>query len=269
MKKYAYYHVYLTDETGCWYNVFLDQIHEVINHGLYEELEKICVVCIGKAEQVELFSGICNTFDKIEIIKKIITDENKVENLSLQHVQTVTYDGDSEVFDETETMYELQEHAKREDAYFLYFHCKGITAPWRMRQEKIYQPFVNYYLWRKFLEWGCIEKWETCIEKLQDHSCAGVNLCMWPMPHYSGTFWWTKSSYIRKLPDIKTNDWWEMLMKYTPLNTWDSNRNKPEMWIGASYYHDFYNIISCPVQPPQGTPIQYNWPRSQYENTLK
>lgn len=269
MKKYAYYHVYLTDETGCWYNVFLDQIYEVINHGLYEELEKIYVVCIGKAEQVELFSGISNTFDKIEIIKKIITDGNKVENLSLQHVQTVKYDGSSEVFDETETIYELQEHAKREDAYFLYFHCKGITAPWRMREEKIYQPFVNYYLWRKFLEWGCIEKWETCIAKLQDHSCAGVNLVHWPMPHYSGNFWWSKSSHIRTLPNIKENTWWQILRQTTPLSTWDSNRNKPEMWIGAGYNEDFYNIVSCPTEPPQGTPIQHNWPRSQYENSLK
>lgn len=257
--------MYLTDETGCWYNMFLDQIYETINHGLYDQLEKINIVCIGKAEQVELFSGICDTFDKVQIIKKLITDDDKVEDLSLQNVQKVKYDGSSELFDETETMSELQKHALREDAYFLYFHCKGITAPWRMRQEKIYQPFVNYYLWRKFLEWGCIEKWETCIEKLEQYSCVGVNLCKWPMAHFSGTFWWTKSSYVRSLPDIKANDWWVTLMQTTDLRTWDSNRNKPEMWIGSSYDNDFYSIKDCPVMPPHGTVIQYHWPRSMYE----
>lgn len=269
MNKYAYYHMYLTDETGCWYHMFLDQIYETINHGLYDELEKIYVVCIGKAEQVELFTGICNTFYKIEIIKKIVTDENKIENLSLQHVQTVKYDGQSEIFDETETLSELQAHALREDAYFLYFHCKGITAPWRMRQEKIYQPFVNYYLWRKFLEWGCIENWKVCIEKLQDYSSAGVNLCNWPMAHYSGNFWWSKSSYIKTLPDIKTNDWWSKLMQTTDLKTWDSNRNKPEMWIGTSYNNDFYTIINGPDLPPVSCLVHRYFPRSRYENCLK
>ena len=31
-------------------------------------------------------------------------------------------------------------------------------------------------------------------------------------------------------------------MKTTPLNTYDSNRGKPEMWIGTRFDNDFYNI---------------------------
>lgn len=270
MKKYAYYHIYLTDETGCWYNLFLDQIYEVINHGLYDELEKLYVVCIGKAQQLELFSGICSQFDKIEIIKKLGTNPEEKENCSLQHLQTIQYSGDSAtIFDETQTMSALQEHANREDAYFLYFHSKGITAPWRMREEKIYHPFVNYYLWRKFLEWGNIEKWKICVNKLEEgYSAAGVNLCEWPIHHYSGTFWWSKSEHIKKLPNILENDWWVKLRQTTPLNTWDSNRNKPEMWIGAVYDENFYNILTAPVKPPNSCLVWHNFPRSHYENTI-
>ena len=271
MKKFAYYHIYLTEETGCWYNLFLDQLYQTINSGLYENLEKLYIVCIGKIEEIELFTGICSQFDKIEIIKKLETNPTEKEDCSLQKLQTIEYskDGSTTIFDETYTMSALQEHANSEEGLFLYFHSKGITAPWRMREEKIYKPFVNYYLWRKFLEWGCIEQWKTCVRVLEEgFSVSGVNLGMWPIPHYSGTFWWSKSSYIKTLPDIKENDWWIHLRETTPLNTWDSNRNKPEMWIGSMYDGNFYSLKDAPIMPPSSCLVWQYFPRSEYENSL-
>jgi hypothetical protein len=268
MKKYIYYHIYLTDETGCWYNLFLDQLYSVIDSGLYDNIEKMYVVCIGKSDEIDLFAGICNCYSKIQILKKLYLDKDKKENLSLQHTSSIDYEKNN-FYDEVQTMSLLQEHANREDAQFLYFHSKGITAAWRMREEKHSAAFINYYLWRKFLQWGCIENWKICSDSLKNHSCAGVNLGTWPVPHYSGTFWWTKSEYVRTLPDINENDWWQELRKTTPLNTYDSNRNKPEMWIGTKFNNDFYNIISCEVMPPEGTPIQYHWPKSKYEWIVK
>jgi hypothetical protein len=265
MKKYIYYHIYLTDETGCWYNLFLDQLYDVINSGLYDNIEKMYVVCIGKRGEVELFTGICNVYPKIEVVKKLYLDDNTIEDLSLKFTSGIDYKKNNH-FDETQTMMLLQDHAHREDAQFLYFHSKGITAAWRMREERHSVAFINYYLWRKFLQWGCIEKWRVCTEKLETHSCAGVNFGTWPVPHYSGTFWWSKSEYIRTLPDINEHDWWTEMRETTPLNTFDSNRNKPEMWIGAKYNDDFYNIISCAGMPPEATPVQYHWPRFRYEN---
>lgn len=268
MKKYIYYHIYLTEETGCWYNLFLDQMCEVINSGLYANIEKMYIVCIGKRIEVDLFNGLSGTFPKNEILKSIYLDEDNREDLSLQNVSSIDY-AKNNIYDETQTMHYLQEHANREDAQFLYFHAKGITAPWRMREEKHYHSFVNYYLWRKFMEWGCIENWKLCVDKLETHSTAGVNFGTWPVPHYSGGFWWTKSEYVRKLPDIKENDWWSVLMKTTPLNTFNSNRNKPEMWIGTKLNNDAYNIISHPIMPPTSTLVQNHWPRSCYEGTIK
>jgi len=267
MKKYIYYHIYLTEETGCWYNLFLDQLYDVIDSGLYNNIEKMYIVCIGKKSEVDLFVGICNCYEKIQVLDRLYLDEDKTEDLSLQHTSRIEYDK-SNVYDEVQTMKHLQEHAKREDAQFLYFHSKGITAAWRMREEKHSQAFVNYYLWRKFLQWGCIENWKLCVDKLETHSAAGVNFGTWPVPHYSGTFWWTKSEYVRKLPDINENDWWSVLMRTTPLNTFNSNRNKPEMWIGTKFDNDFYNIISHPVMPPVATLIQNHWPRSCYEDAV-
>lgn len=268
MKKYLYYHMFLTEETGCWYNHFMEQLVSTIDSGLYNEMEKMFIVCVGKKEEIELFVGICNTFPKIEIIEKIALNDDVKENNSLEYVQTIDYKKNN-IIDETVTIKHLQEHAKREDAYFLYFHAKGITVPWRMREQKIYLPYVNYYFWRKFLQWGCIENWKLCTDKLSDHSASGVNFGTWPTPHYSGNFWWSKSEYINKLPDIKENEWWDKFRSETPLNTFDSNRNKPEMWIGTKHNDDFFNIISHPIMPPHGTLVQNTWPRYCYEGVVQ
>jgi hypothetical protein len=96
-----------------------------------------------------------------------------------------------------------------------------------------------------------------------------VNFGTWPTPHYSGNFWWSKSEHISKLPNIIENDWWDLFRSETPLKTFDSNRNKPEMWIGTVYNDDFFNIISPPIMPPEGTLVQNTWPRYLYEGVVQ
>lgn len=275
MKKYAYYHAYLTDETGSWYQLCLDQIFTIFNSGLYNELEKIYITCVGKKEQISLFVGICFLFDKFEIINEYPTDEGE-ENLSLKYTSSIDYTSkENKVYDETFTMCHIWDHANREDAYFLYFHTKGITAPWRMREEKDTTPafpFVNYYLWRKFLDWGCIENWRMCVDALDNgHTSAGVNYTDEPLPHYSGTYWWSKSSYIKTLPDIREDDWWQDLRQATTLKNWDSNRNKPEMWIGVSESRNFYSIVNHQdVEPVTGPNLVWRFfPRPAYEHYAK
>lgn len=46
------------------------------------------------------------------------------------------------------------------------------------------------------LYWN-IEKWETAVEKLKKYDTYGCNDVG---HHYSGNFWWAKSSHVRKLP---------------------------------------------------------------------
>jgi hypothetical protein len=29
------------------------------------------------------------------------------------------------------------------------------------------------------------------------------------MKHFSGNYWWSKSEYIRTIPDIRNDDWWK------------------------------------------------------------
>jgi hypothetical protein len=258
MKKYAYYHLYLTDDTGVWSSLFLDQVYLTINSGLYAELEKMYVNCIGSQEQINLFVGLCTQFNKIQILNCCETKLNDSQ-MSSYHLDNYN------PHDETITMNELQIHAKREDAYFLYFHTKGVTATSRMKQTGDFSRFINCYNWRKFLEWGCIENWKICIGQLKTHSCAGVNLCDWPSPHYSGTMFWTKSSHVNKLPNIMEDDWWINLMRSTDLRTWNSNRLKAEMWIGSICNSDFYTLKNAPFPPPTSNLSATYFPRSLYQ----
>jgi hypothetical protein len=51
------------------------------------------------------------------------------------------------------------------------------------------------------MEYFLVEHAEKCIEKLnQGHTTVGILYSKSPTPHYSGNFWWAKTSYLRTLP---------------------------------------------------------------------
>ena len=234
--------------------MFLDQMFLIEKSKL--KLDRLFINCIGSEEQINLFIGICSQFD-VQILNCIRT------NIQDQQLNS-SYLDNNEHFDETITLNLLQEHAKNEDAYFLYFHSKGISATSRLKQSRNFRQYINYYNWRKFMEWGCIENWKRCIDQLETYSCSSVNLCLWPTPHYSGGFWWTKSSYVNKLPNILESGWWLDMIATTSLNAWNSFRLKPEMWIGAAYNNDFYSITEAPNMPPSSSLAETSFPRSMY-----
>jgi hypothetical protein len=86
-----------------------------------------------------------------------------------------------------------------------------------------------------------IKKWETNINKLIDYDACGVDLRQEPTLHFSGNFWWSKSSYIISLPSpIDFNN----LTKYpNPLN---SLRHNQEFWICYNN-NKFYSNWDCGI----------------------
>ena len=60
------------------------------------------------------------------------------------------------------------------------------------------------------------------------------------------------------------NDWWIHLRNTTDLKNWNSNRNKPEMWIGYSYNNDFISLKDHPEMPPVSCLVHRYYPRNQY-----
>lgn len=81
-----------------------------------------------------------------------------------------------------------------EECNILYFHTKGVTKT-RYLGEKVDS-------WTSMMEYFLIEKWEDTIKYLDDYMTVGCQLINKKFGyHYSGNFWWSKSSYIKKLID--------------------------------------------------------------------
>lgn len=103
-----------------------------------------------------------------------------------------------------------------------------------------------------------IIKWVDRINDISNHDCSGVNLSgnpediiyhpsIWgygkaPL-HYSGNFWWCKSSHIRKLPN--PIDW-------LPDNNYIRWRIMAEMWLcqidDSKYYNAWHSNVNHYVQ---------------------
>jgi hypothetical protein len=87
----------------------------------------------------------------------------------------------------------LYEDAQKEDFNVLYIHTKGITR---------HSLHKSVYDWVNYLCYFNIYQFKKCIDFLEDYDTVGVNLVVNNpdvVTHYSGNFWWSKSSYIRKL----------------------------------------------------------------------
>ena len=98
----------------------------------------------------------------------------------------------------------------------LYIHTKGV--------HRDINPCIDD--WVEYMTYFLINKWKLCLDNLSKYDTVGVDLRDYPIWHYSGNFWWTKSDYIKTLPEpLEFNS----LEKYpNPIN---SLRHNQEFWI--------------------------------------
>lgn len=191
MKIYIYLHICCINN---WEEVFSKLLSDIKTSGLYEKIEKIrCTVLTLECVSDELFQD-----PKIELI-------SVHRNLNLY---------------ELATLHPLYEHAQKEDFYVLYLHTKGV------RHNKT-NPCVNE--WVDYLAYFNIEQHQICIEGLETHDTVGVNLQQEPCTHYSGNFWWSKSSHLRTLKKCVFTCY-----------------NSPEFWV-TSGPGKFLNLASSKV----------------------
>lgn len=125
-----------------------------------------------------------------------------------------------------------------ENIKILYLHCKGVSH----NKDKNVQSWIDY------MEYFNIYKWKDCINKLNEYDTCGVNLQEEPVKHYSGNFWWSNSSYIKKLPEFNINNCKVPYCINNPrmyCEFWllDNNFCKPfTMWnSNINHYHQFYS----------------------------
>jgi hypothetical protein len=162
-KIYIFYHVGALKN---WRAIVDEQMKALKDSGLYD---RITTMYIG-------FSG-----PESEILKAYITDE-KVQ----------FFDSDPLIPNENQTFNFMIKTCKTlEDANILFLHTKGVTEKNDIQSQ-----------WRQYMMAINVERFEKCLKILEDFYTVGAIFLWRPRPHYSGNFFWARSSYVAELPLI-------------------------------------------------------------------
>jgi hypothetical protein len=233
MKKIAYWHVYLTEDVGSWAGIVMEQLGVMERSGLLRALDDLRITCIHRNwSEARMFTGIVEHARPQSFISFVgncfATDQEMLENISSPDAVT-----------EATTLYKMYLGAQiaefqQEEAHLLYFHTKGITADERYLKSGNFEEYKKYYYWRQMLNWAVLDRWSICTAALEDgYDIAGANFQKEPYPHYSGGFYWTKTSHVKKLPDPLKVGWWKSIQSKTndPWLKTAPERFRNEMWI--------------------------------------
>jgi len=184
-----------------------EQIEYIIKSEIFNYIDTIYLCIVGLDEKIEI------TYPKVKIY---YTDPNyylyelrtinEIHNYSIHNIET----------------------------YILYIHTKGVRNAGNPDVVKS---------WRNMMEYFLIEKGLKCIEGLHYFDVIGNNIINQKCTnfkdvcvnknhcyHFSGNFWWSKSSYIQKLSKLDLIN----------LDEQHSYRYKAENWILS--YENKFNI---------------------------
>lgn len=190
-----YYHAFLCGDH--WKRIVQDHMLKLYTSGLIERVE---LMTIGASsydkENIKWLRDLWRDFRNVIIVEHSQSSLDKEERATLLLMKEWT-------------------DSQSGETPILYFHTKGAT-----------RPDYTVHLWSKFMEYYNIDKWRTALSILESGKVTyGVNLKMTTAdlfekdyPHYSGNFWWARSSYIKTLDKDLLED---------------SNRWKGEFWIGS------------------------------------
>jgi hypothetical protein len=185
MKNSIYFHIATIGQ----YQEIFDEIYtQFIESNLIDNVETINLCIVGQGDlNIQLN-------DKIKIHQD--SDVNSGEFFTLDKIKSFS--------DNCEENYKI-----------LYIHTKGVTTP---NNECITD-------WRKYMTYFNVNQYQRCFDLLDEYDSCGVDLVTEPALHYSGNFWWSNSSYIKKLPTIHE-------IKYPKTPPILSIRHNCEFWIG-------------------------------------
>lgn len=155
----------------------------------------ICTINNWKEIVKRLFDRIRSSglYDKIEALRYgLLGDFNCLSDEIFKDpkFQNILYSPQLDLY-ETVTLNKVWWAAKEEEDFnVLYIHSKGVSYN---GQDQRFIDLVEY------LTYFNVDKHETCIEHLNNGGdVVGVNMSNTTMLHYSGNFWWCKSSYLRR-----------------------------------------------------------------------
>jgi hypothetical protein len=214
MKNKLYYHFYIPNEPSHWELLLYEQLDCIEGSLLHHQCDvEICV-----SSNQENYKKLQKIIKSYPFLKSTWFDTNVEENKN-------HYEGT--------TLLKLYDECDKYDNIG-YIHGKGITNLTKYTNK-----------WRKTLEYAILEKYQDNFNALQNgYDVSGIFWLKGNL-HFSGNFWWVKSSYIKTLPRPVIDKWktynqeqkfWDFSIRY-------------EAWIGINNpkVNDIHISKSIPI----------------------
>lgn len=159
------YGVYFICCIGKYKTIVAEQLASVRKNGLFQRTHTIfCFICQYNPEVMTVLKPYMS---KLKIIS---TTENLYEKYALSNFR--------------------QYITKSLPYYLYYFHTKAVSRDAEEFHER--RRNLNYFI---------LEQYDVCLFWLnQYYDAVGTALSMFPSLHFSGNFWWTRSSHLDRLP---------------------------------------------------------------------
>lgn len=159
----------INDSVRRFYKTYL----KIRNSGLLKKTKQIYVVIVGHTSDT--------IREQLERLEKVAVYERHNRGSEIETLNV---------------LWQFSELYK--NSYVLYLHSKGVTRP------------DNTCIadWIECMEYFLIERHEDCLEHLKNFDTVGPNIRQSPSRHFSGNFWWAKTSYLNKLkcPEVYLKD---------------------------------------------------------------
>ncbi len=224
MKILGFYHICLINN---WEALVSEQVNSILKSNLYVDTEKIIVGCLGPLSLKR----------KLQVIlPKKFNVEFYDENINLFEIPTIRI---------------MQIMAKQEKFYSWYIHTKGVFS-------KTLKKINTVEKWRKMMEHFVIDKYTKCLEMIKLDNCdaCGTEAKYYGFPkiienqlvytnptyHFSGNFWWSKSQYIKHLPDIQEK-WIEFNRSRYVAEAFIGMAPKPRLYSFLNSYNNLYDNV--------------------------
>jgi hypothetical protein len=159
----------------CCINNYLEVVKEqlsILNQGLLDITSNV-IIFITKYDKdtcAEL-DNILNSYNKFILIK---TPDNLYEKYAINN---------------------YKKYIQEKEYYLYYFHTKGLKD----KNDHLLHIFSSR---RQILNYYTLLQYNINIKLLETYDAVGCSLSLYPKKHFSGNFWWSKSSYLQKLENI-------------------------------------------------------------------
>jgi hypothetical protein len=154
---------------GAYREVTWEMMHALLESGLYDRSVAIDLGVLGTEAEQQVVEMLIKPFRRFRIaFRSSDLGEYEFPTLGL-----------------------LQDACQTWTGPVYYLHTKGVS-------HSPHDQYARY--WRQLMLDEVVTNHERCLAELTAADAVGTN---WAGNHYSGNFWWARSSHIRRLPDIR------------------------------------------------------------------